>query len=232
MEKVIFVDDGSTDGTKQRIRNFKLLAKNINLQLVSYNINRGKGYAIAKGMKESHSDYSLFLDADMSTGLIELKKFMPEIRNNTPIIIGTRKNGHSTVIRHQPFLREILGRGFTFLSNIVLNTWVTDFTCGFKAFSSDAKNVIFPKLKINSWGFDAELIFLGRISGFQFVEVPVVWTDDRRSKVKMWKDIPKSLLDLFYIRILEQFNVYDFGKVHLLPKPAFSFIKVLKTYLF
>jgi len=132
----------------------------------------------------------------------------------------------------EAFLREILGRGFTFLSNIVLNTWVTDFTCGFKAFSSDAKNVIFPKLKINSWGFDAELIFLGRISGFQFVEVPVVWTDDRRSKVKMWKDIPKSLLDLFYIRILEQFNVYDFGKVHLLPKPAFSFIKVLKTYLF
>ncbi|OGG02476.1 hypothetical protein A2W14_01585 [Candidatus Gottesmanbacteria bacterium RBG_16_37_8] len=224
LETVIFVNDGSTDSTLKILNNFKKqLEKRLKseVKIISYKVNKGKGYAISVGMCKSSSDYSLFFDADMSTKISEIKKFLPFIRKNIPIIIGTRKNSHSTVIRHQPFLREMLGRGFTLLSNIVLNTWVTDFTCGFKAFSTDAKDVLFPKLKINSWGFDAELLFLGRIKGFEFVEVPVIWSDDRRSKVKIWKDLPKSLIDLFSIRLN-----------HTIPKPAFSFVKVLKNYLF
>src|SRR3990167_797004 len=146
LEKIIFVDDGSTDGTKIRIEKF--IEESVKIHLISYKQNRGKGHAISAGMKMSISDYTLFLDADMSTDIGEVRKFLPAMRNNVPIIIGTRKNGHSTVVRHQPFIRETLGKGFTLLSNIILNTWVTDFTCGFKAFKREAKNIIFPKLKI------------------------------------------------------------------------------------
>ncbi len=219
-EKVIFVSDGSTDGTSEiiesyirslhhpRSRSRRFATSEVSLRhrcnpqgvLIAYKSNKGKGYAVARGMRESKSDYTLFCDADMSTHLNEIRKFMPYIRKNIPIIIGTRKNGHSTVVRHQPIVREILGRGFTFLSSIILNTWVTDFTCGFKAFSKEAKDTLFPKLMVKKWGFDAEVLFLGRISGFEFKEVPVKWSDDRRSKVNLWTDLPISLYDLFKIR--------------------------------
>jgi dolichyl-phosphate beta-glucosyltransferase len=231
LEKVIFVNDGSMDKTIIRIKNYESRIKNkYTIKIVSYKENRGKGYAVARGMGESDSDYTLFCDADMSTGFSEFRKFMPAIRKNIPVIVGTRKNGHSTVVRHQPFVREMLGKGFTLLSNIVLNTWVTDFTCGFKAYSREAKDALFPKMKINHWGFDAEMLFLGRISGFEFVEVPVVWSDDRRSKVKLWKDMPISFFSLFYIRFLQFIGVYGFK--NLIPQPAYSIISNLKNYIF
>ena len=261
LEKVIFVDDGSTDGTVKKIKEFiksstweeswlhsvqpatvpggaktsTIPGVSVNLQLVSYKENRGKGYAIAAGMKESTSDYSLFLDADMSTDLSEVRKFMPSIRERIPIIIGTRKNSHSTVVRHQPFIRESLGKAFTLLSNLILNTWVSDFTCGFKAFSREAKDALFPNLKIEDWGFDAELMFLGRIAGFEYKEIPVIWSDDRRSKVNIIKDAPKSFWDLIYIRIMDVFGSYETGIkrtelrwFQMLAKA----VKTIRSYLF
>lgn len=204
LEKVIFVDDGSKDNSKFRIQNSKSKLEKLlkaKITLISYPKNKGKGYAIARGMEISNSDYTLFCDSDMSTDFSEVKKFMPAIKRNVPIIIGTRKNGKSTVVRHQPFIRESMGRVFTFISNVILNTWVTDFTCGFKAYSREAKNALFPLLKTDRWGFDAEVIFLGRLSGFEFVEVPVIWSDDRRSKVNLFVDIPQSLFDILKIRV-------------------------------
>ncbi|MBI2029598.1 glycosyltransferase [Candidatus Gottesmanbacteria bacterium] len=204
LEKIIFVNDGSCDRSianiKYQISNIK---KKLNapVKIISYKKNKGKGYAIARGMEVSNSDYTLFCDSDMSTDLNEIRKFVPSIKRNVPIIIGTRKNGRSTVIRHQTFLRESMGKVFTFISNVILNTWVTDFTCGFKAYSKEAKNTLFPMLKTDRWGFDAEVIFLGRLSGFNFVEVPVVWSDDRRSKVNLFVDIPQSLFDILKIRV-------------------------------
>lgn len=244
LEKVIFVDDGSTDNTKRIIERFiasstvgrysRFLHRprsprrdgatsEVSLALISYKKNCGKGYAIAQGMKESESDYTLFCDADMSTHVTEVRKLVPFMKKNIPIIIGTRKNGHSTVVRHQPLYRELLGRGFTLLSNIILNIWASDFTCGFKAFSHEAKDALFPQLRLKGWSFDAELLFLGRISGFQFAEVPVIWSDDRRSKVNLLVDIPKSFIDLFYVRLISFANP---------AKPAFSFLKTIKSFLF
>lgn len=250
LEKIIFVDDGSIDDTKNIIKRFinssrflhrprspsRCLATSevsfSHIQLITYKTNRGKGYAISRGMKESNSDYTLFCDADMSTHVNEIKKFMPAIRDGVPVIVGTRKNGHSTVVRHQPIMRELLGKCFTLLSQIILNTWVTDFTCGFKAFSKEAKDTLFPILKVKRWGYDAELLFLGRLSGFEMKEVPVVWSDDRRSKVRMWKDAPKSLVDLVCVRILHLTNGYEGIKPYIFPRPDLSFVRNIKSFLF
>lgn len=207
LEKIIFVNDGSDDHSNFLIQNSKRdLEKRfkVKTELISYKEHKGKGYAVSQGMKVSSSDYTIFCDADMSTSLSELKKFIPEVKRDIPIIIGTRKNGKSTVIIHQPIYRELLGRGFTRLSNIILQTDITDFTCGFKAFSRIAKNTIFPISTINGWGFDVECMYLAKRLGFQVTEIPVIWEDRFGSKVRLLKDLPKSFFDLFHIR----FNTY------------------------
>jgi len=105
-----------------------------------------------------------------------------------------------------------LGRGFTILSNILLNTWVTDFTCGFKAISREAKEAVFPLSIINGWGYDAEVLFLAQKLSFEIVEKAVLWQDDRQSKVKLMKDLPQTLMELIKIRIIHSKHNPSFNK--------------------
>lgn len=218
LEKLIFVDDGSKDQTVSKIKDQRSKIEKIlktKIKIISYSKNRGKGYAIKQGMLASNSDYTLMFDADMSTNIGEFKKFMPFINKNVDVIIGTRKNGRSTVIKHQPLYRELLGRGFTLLSNVILNTWVTDFTCGFKAFSKFAKTRIFENTVIDRWSYDAEILYLAKQINLSIQEVPVVWKNDPRTKVNLIKDLPETLTDLIKIRLREYNLLVSFSK-----KPA------------
>ena len=202
LREVIFVDDGSTDITKSKIKNQKSkLEKTLNakVKIISYRINKGKGYAVKQGMLSSNSDYTLFFDADMSTPLTELNKFLPFMNDNKDVIIGTRKNGKSTVVVHQPKIREFLGRGFTLITKKLLRLTVSDFTCGFKAFSKNSKNKIFSASSINAWGYDAEIVFLANKYKFSIQEKPVIWSNDKNSKVKIYKAVPQTFVELFLI---------------------------------
>lgn len=224
LEEIIFVDDGSTDKTVAKIRAAKpMLAKanRASVRIISYSINSGKGYAVRVGLLVNESDYALVFDADMSTPLTEFVKLMPSIRKNIPVIVGTRKNGHSTVIKHQPLLRELMGKGFTFISQLILNTWVTDFTCGFKAFSKAARVQISNTSLINRWAYDAELMFLAKKYGYAIQEVPVRWSDNRGSKVNLIRDTVTTLTDLVVIRMKEIAGAYDLSPKTVVGKEFF-----------
>ncbi len=204
LEKIIFVDDGSSDTTIAKIQHgVKTIEKQLHasISIITYPQNCGKGFAVKTGMQESNSDYTLFLDADMSVQLTELKKFLPAMKEGIDVIVGTRKNGHSTVVVHQPKYREVFGKVFTYLSNVILNTWVTDFTCGFKVFSKQAKEKIFSRITANGWSFDSEALFLARRIELSICEIPVIWSDKKGSKVTVWVAAPQSLLELLLIRI-------------------------------
>jgi dolichyl-phosphate beta-glucosyltransferase len=202
LQEVIFVNDGSNDNTKTIIQASKLkIGKKLKakVRIISYSKNQGKGYAVKQGMLASDSDYTLFFDADISTPLSELNKFMPFILNDVDVIIGTRKNGQSTVLVHQPKLREFLGKGFTLLTQKILGLSVSDFTCGFKAFSRQAKNQIFGKSIIKTWGYDAEIVFLADKYKLSIAEKSVIWSNDKNTKVKLYKAVPQTFLELFLI---------------------------------
>jgi glycosyltransferase involved in cell wall biosynthesis len=181
------------------------------VQIVGYNQNMGKGHAIKRGMANSNSDYTLFFDADMATPLSELEKFVPLMKQYKPVIIGTRKNGESTVVDHQPRFREILGKAYTLLSQIILNTWVTDFTCGFKAFSREARIDVFTKSRINRWGYDSEILYLARKLGYNITERAVIWSDDKNTKVRLSQAVFTSFLELLKIRLYSLTGRYEFG---------------------
>lgn len=219
LEKVIFVDDGSTDKTLSLIKSQKKSIEKklkIKIEIISYKNNKGKGYAVCKGMLASSSDYTLFFDADMSTSLSEIKKFIPWMKKGVDSIIGTRKNGKATVIKYQPLYRQLLGKGFTAITNIVLQKRVTDYTCGFKAFSKQAKDHIFSMTSINRWVYDAEIIFLSGKFGYAIQEVPVLWADKSESKVSIVKDTIYSLYELLAIRAIDVLGKYE-NKPRLAP---------------
>ncbi|MBP7859464.1 glycosyltransferase family 2 protein [Patescibacteria group bacterium] len=195
--ELIFINDGSTDSTREVVKKIK----NLKTRLISYKKNKGKGYALKKGFSKATGDYILFMDADLSTPLKHLEDFIKKIESGETILIGSRKMKGAAVKKHQSFIRENLGKGFTLLSNIFLVWGISDFTCGFKMFPKNAGKAIFSKVTINRWGFDSEIIFIAKKKGYKIKEIPVEWINDNNTKVDLKKDIPRSLKEIFQIRL-------------------------------
>ncbi len=194
--EVVFVNDGSRDSTLDKIRNF---SASLPVRVISYQENRGKGFAVRRGMLEAKNDYVLFLDADMSTPLSEINLFLPYIRDHEDVIIGSRKIQGARVRKYQPWHRRMMGEVYTALANYITKAGVSDFTCGFKCFSRQASRKVFENAKIDRWSYDAEILFLARKFNLRIIEVGVSWENDEDTKVRLGIDAIQSLFDLVRI---------------------------------
>jgi dolichyl-phosphate beta-glucosyltransferase len=197
IKEVIFVNDGSTDRTLELIESFKAGQP---VKIISYERNRGKGYAVRVGMGAFTADYCLIADADVSTPFEEIGKFLPALNAGKAVIIGSRKGRGAIVKVRQPFYREQMGKVFTFLANFITGVSVSDFTCGFKFFRRDVARRVAALAFIDRWSYDAELLFLVCRLGFSIEEINVEWSNNRQTSVRLLKDSAKSLIDLIRLR--------------------------------
>lgn len=202
--EIIFVDDGSTDISKNLIFEFIKTTKNkyplIHLNIISYPRNQGKGYAVAQGMKCSQGNYILMVDADMSTPLLEIEKFIPSMNQGISVIIGTRKGSSAVLVKRQPWYRESMGEGYAFLARLFTGLTMRDFGCGFKVFSFEAAQRIFPQIVTKGWIFDTEALFLAKKFNYTIEEVGITWRDDPQTRVHIFSDMFKCLFDLVFMR--------------------------------
>jgi dolichyl-phosphate beta-glucosyltransferase len=196
--EVVVVSDGSTDDTVQMARTTLALAPAV--RVIENQPNHGKGHALRTGMTAAQGEFVLFTDADLSTPPEELDKFWPWLEQGYDVVIGSRKMEGAQLQRRQPWLREHLGKVFTWLSDRLVTRNISDVTCGFKCFTRRAAHDLFRRGRIDDWSYDAEILFLAQWRGYQLKEVPVSWHDERGSKVNMLRDGLRALRSLFQIR--------------------------------
>jgi len=201
----LFVDDGSGDGTPDRIE--ALLEEHgagrpERIRLIRSPDNGGKGRAVHLGVEHAGGDLVLFMDGDLAYGLDHLPLLVDALAMHE-VVIGSRSLVSRKERNTRP-LRRLLGEAFNRLARLVLFLPYRDTQAGLKGFRVEAARAIFARQRIFDFSFDVELIYIARRLGFSIAEVPARVSDEHSykvSKVNLVRDPARMLLRLFQIRI-------------------------------
>ena len=193
--EIVVVDDGSADATAEVAR-----AAGDQVRVLRHEPNRGKGYAVRRGMLAAAGARRLMTDADLSTPIEELAKLEAEIDRGFDVAIASRAVAGARVEIHQPAYREAMGRLFNVLVQGLLLPGLSDTQCGFKLFTSRAAEEAFLLCRLDGFSFDVEALYVARRRGLRIAEVPVVWRNDAASRVSLGGG-SAAFVDLVRIRL-------------------------------
>ena len=201
----IFVDDGSTDKTRQLLESMSKTEAN-NIRLISLGTNRGKAEAVRQGTLSAigaGARYIGYWDADLATPLNSILEFISELKKNSHLLLvmGARVQLLGRTILRKRY-RHYLGRIFATVASFALGMPVYDTQCGAKMFAaSESVALAFRDPFISRWVFDVEilarLVCRGNVNPqVAICEYPLFeWHDVKGSKIKP-KDFWIALWDL------------------------------------
>ena len=171
--ELIVVDDGSADRTAAIVE--QAAAADRRIRLVRGG-RGGKGKAIQRGMLEARGAWRFMADADLAMPPDNLDRFLDAVA--TPpaphIVIGSREAPGSLRVGEH-WLRHLIGRVFNAHVRLFVLPGITDTQCGFKLFSAEAAEALFPRLTISGFAFDVELLVMARRAGYEIREAGIVW---------------------------------------------------------
>jgi len=200
--EIIVVNDGSRDRTVDVICS---LQKEIeNLRLICLTENRGKGFAIKAGFKNSKYDYLLFADADGSTPFREVKALATALDRGAHIALGSRSSIQKSGELKRSFSRVLSSKVFNIVVKLFLFRGIEDTQCGFKMFTRSAAMEILKYSKIDDYIFDLEVLILAKKLNFSFEEVQIDWHDTEGSKLNVFIDSFKMLRSTLKLRRLHK----------------------------
>lgn len=191
--EIIVVDNGSTDETWEICEAYYPYAHYFPIHMAQ----RGKGLAVQAGMLYAHGRYRLMMDCDLSTPLFEIPKALTHMPEND-IVIGSRELEPSLV--HTTLKRRVIGRVFhSLVTDLVPN--VQDTQCGFKMFRDWCALDLFNRQKLTGMAFDVELLWLARMLRYSVYEMPVAWTNNADSRVRLFGDSFQMLWDVINLPV-------------------------------
>ena len=194
--EVLFVDDGSPDGTAETLTG---LIRENNLseaRVISYPVNRGKGYAVRCGVEAASGGCILMSDVDFSSPLAEWTKLKAALDAGADFACGSRALPGAHIGVKPPLHRRILSRIFHLLVYAAGVRGIRDTQCGFKLFKAGPAKEVFRRLRIERFAFDVEMIAVAHGLGYKVVEVPVQWDYSGSSTVRVFSHGIQMLRDL------------------------------------
>lgn len=169
---LIIVNDGSQFSVDP-----SFLKNNISgLIWIEYSINRGKGFALRKGVATSTSDFCLYTDLDFPFGIESLQDTYQKLANGADVVMGRRT---AEYYKRLPLKRWAISKVTNIMNRLILKVPFNDTQAGLKGFNKNGKE-LFLNTKINSFLFDTEFILLAERHKLKISTVHVFPRDEVR----------------------------------------------------
>ena len=198
-KEIILIDDFSTDGTREILKNYE---KKENFQVLYHNRNQGKGAALRTGFAKVSGDIIIIQDADLEYNpsdygiLIE-----PILDGRADVVYGSRFLGgpHRVLF----FWHYVGNMVLTTWSNMFTNVNLTDMETGYKVFTKEVNESL--ALKCNRFGFEPEFTAKVAKNKFRIYEVPISYNgrDYSEGKKITWKDGVAAIWYIFKFRFTD-----------------------------
>lgn len=206
-KQIIVINDGSTDNTINKIKDFSI--KHPSIEIINLSKNQGKGAAVIAGIKNATGDYIIIQDADLEYNPEDIKKLTRLVQNREArVVYGTRLKrlpNFSRDERTPQFLLHYVGNKFlSLLTSVFYGQWITDMETCYKLFSR--KSV--EDMKLNAKGFEFEPEITAKLmkKGYKIIEVPIATNPrgyDEGKKLNTVRDGLIALWTLLKYRITD-----------------------------
>lgn len=189
--ELVVVNDGSLDETLEVLK--KEQAMDPRVRVLSYNVNRGKGYAVKTGIVETKGGFVMFTDGDLDISPNMISEYIRQLEDCDLVIASKR---HPLSKYNAPASRKFLSRAFNLVVRILTGISIKDTQAGLKAGNGPALRAIFRLMLVKRYAFDVELLTIASLLKMQIREMPVEINMDRSFKVK---EIARMFVDVMAI---------------------------------
>lgn len=185
--EIIFVDDGSTDGTVQRI------APNPRVRLVQFERNAGQSAAMYAGLNSARGAVAVLIDGDLQNDPADIPKLLAEIERGADLVCGYRAQRKDTMVK------RITSRVANFVRSRFTKDGVRDTGCTLKAMKRECVTALLPFK-----GMHRFIPALVKGAGYRLVEIPVNHRPRRfgQSKYGLGNRALRATTDMFGVRWL------------------------------
>ena len=211
--ELLLVDDGSNAADARQLAEF---CRRTRLATVlRSDVNRGKGDAVRRGLREASGRYCIFTDADLAYPISQIDRIVAALDAGSDVAIADRLDARSRYTmspRFIPYLftRHVGSRIFNRLVQTVLLRGIEDTQAGLKGFRANAAEKIAQRLSISGFAFDIESLVIARRHGFEITQVPVEFRyDDEPTTVRYARDAWRMCRDVVRIRLRAWRGAYD-----------------------
>jgi dolichyl-phosphate beta-glucosyltransferase len=202
--EIIFVCDGCTDGTPERLAKLNE-EEDASIRVLSYEKNQGKGYAVRQGMLAARGHYRLFTDVDLAYDFDDVERIADALRRGSDVAIASRTHPDSRLIlpphlQGYAYRRHLQSRVFSFIVRLLLTLPPYDTQAGLKGMTAQAARMLLPPLVCNGFGFDCELLSAGVRAGLKIAEIPVSVRFEDGASTTGLRAAQKMLAEIWRVR--------------------------------
>jgi hypothetical protein len=202
---VLFVCDGCSDGTPERLSRLADATADRRLGVLHYPRNRGKGHAVRTGLLAARGAYRVFTDVDLAYGFDDVVRVANALRAGADVAIASREHPDSVIQlppRHlgYAYRRRVQSRVFGKLARCLLPISTRDTQAGLKGMTGAVADRLLPLMRCDGFGFDCELLTGCARLGVPVTEVPVCVRYEDASSTTGAGSTVRMLRELWRIR--------------------------------
>lgn len=209
--ELIVVNDGSSDRTNEMIEAFLKEEKkgnpSIKIKYINLPKNRGKGYAVKKGVEVAEGQYIIFTDCDLQYSFENIKSIVDNLvdKKMNNVVIASRMHRESIYkIKARNirwiYVRHTAGRIYNLLINLFTRLNIEDTQAGLKGFDRETAKLIFKKMTINGFCFDVDILACAKANKKKILTIPIEFNyTHEMSTINFVKQTFIMTFDLFRI---------------------------------